>query len=337
MDWYKHFPTLHPLYHRIALWYKRRDLFEKAGINFVAWGGLVYLVFLVLFSAPPGFPTGAYIKIEEGAPLKEMARVFEERGVVTDARLFELTTRLLGDDQRIPAGYYFFSRKENMIWVAMRLLSGDFETSAIRITVPEGSTVREIAGILLQKVPEFNYRAFLERSLEGHMFPDTYFFRPGQSTETILSVFENNFRNRLLKVQKAIAASGHTQDEILTMASILEKEASKTKDRQLIAGVLWHRIDIDMPLQVDAVFPYIMGKNTFELTLEDLKFDSPYNTYKYKGLPPGPINNPGLDSITAAATPIPTKNIFFLSDKAGNFHYARTYAEHLANKKKYLD
>ena len=91
-----------------------------------------------------------------------------------------------------------------------------------------------------------------------------------------------------------------------------------------------------MPLQVDAVFPYIMGKNTFELTREDLQFDSPYNTYKYKGLPPGPINNPGIDAILAAATPVKTKYVYFLSDKSGNFHYAVTYEQHLANKKKYL-
>ena len=169
------------------------------------------------------------------------------------------------------------------------------------------------------------------------MFPDTYFFRPGESTEAILSVFDNTFHNKINKIQKEITASGHTLAELLTMASILEKEASKTKDRREIAGVLWQRIKTGMPLQVDAVFPYILGKNTFQLNLDDLKTDSPYNTYKYKGLPPGPINNPGIDSILAAATPIKSKYVYFLSDKSGNFHYAVTYAQHLANKKKYLD
>ena len=121
------------------------------------------------------------------------------------------------------------------------------------------------------------------------------------------------------------------------MASIIEKEVITHEDMKTVSGVLWKRIAIGMPLQVDAVFPYIMGKNTFELTREDLQFDSPYNTYKYKGLPPGPINNPGLDSILAAATPAKTKYVYFLSDKDGNFHYAVSYAQHLANKKKYLD
>ena len=295
------------------------------------------MIFVVLFSAPIGYPTGAYVRVDDGAPLRVVAKVFEERGVVGNARMFEAVTRVLGNDRNIQAGYYFFSREENMIWVAMRLLAGDFETSAIRITIPEGTSINGISKILLQKLPEFNNREFMSRAQEGYLFPDTYFFRPGESTDAILSVFDNTFHSKISKIQKQITASGRTLDELLTMASILEKEASKTKDRQQIAGVLWQRIKIGMPLQVDAVFPYIMGKNTFELTREDLQFDSPYNTYTNKGLPPGPINNPGLDSILAAATPTKTKYIYFLSDKQGNFHYAVTYAQHLANKKKYID
>lgn len=334
MAWHHtHFPTLH----LVVDWYGRRDLFEKVGINVVAWGGVLYIIFTLFFSAPIGFPTGAYVEVADGASLKEIAGTFEQRGVVQNGTLFEWTVRLLGDDKHIPAGEYFFSRQENLVWVAMRLLSGAFETVPVRVTIVEGSTVNDINRLLLQKLPGFNNRQFVERAQEGRMFPDTYFFRPGQSTEAILSVFDNNFRNKVLDIQKEIAASGHTLDELLTMASILEKEASKTKDRQMIAGILWHRIDIGMPLQVDAVFPYIMGKNTFQLTLEDLQFDSPYNTYKYKGLPPGPINNPGLSSILAAATPTKTKFIFFLSDKNGVFHYANTYAQHLVNKERYLD
>ncbi len=333
MAWHHiHLPTLHVL----VDWYQRRDLFEKAGINLIAWGGVLYIIFTLFFAAPVGFPTGAYIPIDEGSSLRTIAEKFEERGVVGNAQLFEWTVRLLGDDKHIPAGYYFFSRQENLVWVAMRLLSGDFQVDPVRITIPEGSTVAEISKTLVQKLPDFNRREFVERAREGYMFPDTYFFRPGQSTETMLSVFDNNFRAKTFSIQKQLTASGHTQGELLAMASILEKEASKTKDRQMIAGVLWHRIDIGMPLQVDAVFPYIMNKNTFELTLDDLAFDSPYNTYKYKGLPPGPINNPGLDSILAAATPVKTKYIFFLSDKNGVFHYATTYAQHMAYRKQYL-
>lgn len=337
MEWLRHFPTFHNQYRLIAGWYRKRDVFEKVVINFVAWSSVVYFVFLILFSAPVGYPTGAYMEVKNGSSLRSVSNTFESRGVVKNARMFEVVTRVLGDDKYIKSGYYFFSREENMIWVAMRLLAGDFETSAIRVTVPEGTSVMGVSKILLENLPEFNNREFIAQAREGYMFPDTYFFRPGESTDAILSVFSNTFHSKINKIQKQITDSGRTLDELLIMASILEKEASNTKDRQDIAGVLWYRIKIGMPLQVDAVFPYILGKNTFELTREDLKFDSPYNTYKYKGLPPGPINNPGLDSILAAATPTKTKYVFFLSDKSGNFHYAVTYAQHLANKRKYLD
>jgi UPF0755 protein len=333
MAWHHtHLPTLHA----IVSWYKRRDTFEKTGINLVAWGGAVYIIFTLFFAAPTGFPTGAYINVDEGMSLRQVATLFEEHNVIENAALFEWTVRLLGDDKRVPAGYYFFSRRENMVWVAMRLLGGDFNTNPIRVTVVEGSTVNDIAKLLLQKLPDFNRREFVARAREGYMFPDTYFFRPGQSTETILSVFDNTFHAKMLGIQKQVIDSHHTLDELLTMASLLEKEASKTKDRQMIAGILWRRVTIGMPLQVDAVFPYIIGKNTFQLTDADLKFDSLYNTYINKGLPPGPIDNPGLDSILAAATPTKSNYLYFLSDKNGVFHYATTYAQHLANKTKYL-
>jgi UPF0755 protein len=225
------------------------------------------------------------------------------------------------------------------VHIAVRVVSGDFETTPVRVTIPEGSDTKQIARILYDKIPNFDRRAFLQATdgKEGYLFPDTYFFMPNDSIEAVLSVFNNAYHTRISKLAKQIADSGHTELEILTMASILEKEANKTADRQKIAGVLWHRIAIGMPLQVDAVFPYILGKNTFEVTLEDLQVDSPYNTYKYKGLPPGPIDNPGLDSITAALTPVKSNYVFFLSDLQGNFHFAATYAEHMANKKKYLD
>ncbi len=334
MAWHHvHLPTIH----KIANWYKERDIFEKVGINLIAWGGLLWLLYSFYLAAPLGFAGGTYVNLEEGASLKSISATLESRGVVSNAWLFEIITRLLGNDRHLPAGYYHFSRQDNMVWVAMRILNGDFETSAVRVTIVEGTTVNDIASLLVQKIPDFNKQAFLQGAREGYMFPDTYFFRPGQSTEAVLSVFENNFNSRLLKIQPDIQKSGHTLDEILTMASILEKEASKTKDRQMISGVLWHRIDIGMPLQVDAVFPYIMGKNTFQLTRQDLQFDSPYNTYKYKGLPPAPIDNPGLDAILAAATPQKTNYVYFLSDKSGVFHYSVTYGGHLANKNKYLD
>jgi UPF0755 protein len=108
------------------------------------------------------------------------------------------------------------------------------------------------------------------------------------------------------------------------------------ESRQIVAGILWKRLSLEMPLQVDASFKYINGKNTSNLTLEDLKIDSAYNSYLYKGLPPTPICNPGLSSITATLTPIKTNYLYFLTDRRGEMHYAKTYSEHLQNKELYL-
>lgn len=320
-------------------WYRSLRVLEHALVTIGAVLLLLWGIYAVTLSPVSYFPSGSYISIPKGSSLKEVGEILEGRGVVRDAWTFRQAARLLGDDRTVPSGVYYFGRKENLLQVAARIVNGDFETTPVRVTIPEGSTIRDIARILLDKIPNFDQRAFLQATdgKEGYLFPDTYFFMPSDTTEAILSVFNNAFHTRLTKLAKEINASGHTELEILTMASILEKEASKSADRQKIAGVLWHRIEIGMPLQVDAVFPYIINKNTFEVTLSDLKIDSPYNTYKYKGLPPGPINNPGLSSIAAALNPVKSNYIFFLSDLDGNFHFATTYGAHMANKKKYLD
>jgi UPF0755 protein len=299
-------------------------------------GGAIYYFTLSPLSY---FPSGSYVTIPEGSSLRQVGDILAQRSVVRESWTFRQVARVLGSDRTVPAGVYYFGRPEGLIQVAERIVSGDFETTPVRVTIPEGSSNKEISNILFAKLPTFDRNEFLQATdgKEGYLFPDTYFFMPGDSIEAILSVFNNGYHVHISKLQKQIEASGHSELEILTMASILEKEASKTADRQMIAGVLWHRIAVGMPLQVDAVFPFLINKNTFQLTTSDLKIDSPYNTYKYKGLPPGPIDNPGLDSITAALNPTKNNYVFFLSDLQGNFHYATTYAQHVANKAKYLD
>lgn len=279
------------------------------------------------------------MRIPQGASVQEMVQIFKDRAVVRNRFLFEIAVRLLGDHRKIPAGEYYFPQEEGLVSVAIRLVSGDFNTTPVRITVPEGATNREITELLAQNLPEFDIRGFIAatKDKEGYLFPDTYFFMPGESTEGILSVFNNGLQVHLQKIEGQLEASGKPLQEILTMASILEKEAAKLEDRKLISGVLWRRIKIGMPLQVDAVFPYYLGRNTFEVTIDDLKQDHPYNTYINKGLPPGPIGNPSLESIIAAASPTPSTYVYFLSDLDGTFHFATTYAEHMANKARYLD
>lgn len=336
---HKHFPTFRTVYHVVRAWYAALRVWAKFCVNFCVTGAAVLLLYWIFLSPPGHFPAGAYVRISAGDSLQQVARNFEDIGVVRSSTLFKWSVRLFGDHRHIPTGEYYFPQPENLILVAMRIASGDFNTTPVRITVPEGATNHDILQILAEDLPGFDIRGFTAATVgkEGYLFPDTYFFMPGESTDAILSVFNNGLQVHLQKIKKEIEASKKPLPEVLTMASILEKEASSLKDRRLIAGVLWHRIDIGMPLQVDAVFPYYLGRNTFEVTLEDLKQEHPYNTYVNKGLPPGPIGNPGFDSILAAVTPTKSNYIYFLSDKDGNFHFATTYAQHIANKARYLD
>lgn len=339
MDYLRHIPTFAEVYRRARLWYAAASHKERFAAQFVGTAALVYLAYFIWFAPPWGFPTGAYITLQKGSSLTAMAGELERQGIVTNAWLLKSTARVLGDQHKVPAGVYYFGQPENLVQVAIRLVAGDYDTTPIRVTIPEGSTVAHISKVLLEEIPDFDRRAFLDaaRNKEGYLFPDTYFFMPGDDVDSILSVFSNSFHTRINKVQAQITAYGKPLNEVLTMASILEKEASDAESRKIIAGILWNRIKIGMPLQVDATFPYYLGRNTFQVTLDDLRTDHPYNTYTNKGLPPGPIGNPGLSSIVAAVTPTKSNYIFFLSDLDGNFHYCATYECHLANKRKYLD
>lgn len=335
---HRHLPTFVREWHRFKAWYIASRPWQKFVVNFAATGAVVYLLYLIFFTAPAGFPQGAYVAVPKGSTLSSIAKDFTERDIIKYSLLFKLSARVLGNERRIPAGVYYFPHPQNVVQIAIRLVSGDFETTPVRVTIPEGATVADIAKILEKKMPSFDYRGFLNaaKGQEGYLFPDTYFFMPGDSTEAILSVFSNGFHTHISKIQAQVTAFKKPLPEIITMASLLEKEAADTQSRRIIAGLLWHRIAIGMPLQVDAVFPYIIGKNSFDLTRKDLKMDHPYNTYVNKGLPPGPIANPGLDSILAAVTPIPNNYVYYLSDLNGNFHFCVTYDCQLANQKKYL-
>lgn len=190
----------------------------------------------------------------------------------------------------------------------------------------------------MKSVPGFDRNAFFENwsSKEGFLFPDTYYFFPNVTTQAIGEKMLATFSRRIEPLESEITSSGHTLQEIVIMASILEKEAATPEDRATISGILWNRIAKGMPLQVDATFMYLLGKTSSELTTADLQFKSAYNTYINKGLPYGPIGNPGIDAIRAAIHPRQSQYLYYLSGKDGVMHYAKTFAEHKANKLKYL-
>ncbi len=281
------------------------------------------------FTYPPAnFPQATIYKIEKGTGLNALGSDLENKEIIRLPFWFKVFAVLFGGPKGIDAGDYALNKPENAIKLAYRFVRGDHQLVPVKVTIPEGLNNLEIAKIIDQSLKNFDIQKFITMasSTEGYLFPDTYFFLPNVTESDIIKIMKDNFTAKV----------GTVSEEVVKMASILELEARTEESRKIIAGILWERIHIGMPLQVDASFKYINGKTTATLSLADLKMNSPYNSYTNKGLPPTPISNPGLMSIQAALNPIKTPYLYFLTDKNGNMHYAKTFAEHLQNKEKYL-
>ncbi len=236
------------------------------------------------------------------------------------------------------AGDYFFTEPLSSETIASRFTHGEFGLTPIRVTIPEGSAVVDIATLFKKNLWDFNDTVFIThaRGKEGYLFPDTYFFPPNISSDDVIKILNENFNKKIEGIKEEIKNFGKPVREIIIMASILEREAMTPEDRRIVSGILWKRIRIGMPLQVDSAFLYVNGETTKGLSTDDLKIDSPYNTYRYKGLPKGPIGNPGLDAIMAAIEPQSSPYLYYLSDNKGVMHYSKTFEEHKKNKMKYL-
>lgn len=304
----------------------------------VVIGILSTITYTYAIRPPDDFPTRELVNIPDGVPLKVVATSLAEQHVVRSAYAFEAAMYILGRTRSAKSGDYVFNEPVSVWSVARRVAAGAFGLEPVRIRIPEGATAREMSTILASALSRLDHDKFLlaAREEEGFLFPDTYFFLPNAREDAVLQALRQNFDTKVAGLQADISASGHTEAEIVTMASIIEREARNPDDRRMISGVLWNRIGKGMPLQVDVTFLYTIGKNTFQLTTEDLRSDNPYNTYVHKGLPPGPIGSPSLDSITAAIHPTPSKYLFYLADHSGVTHYSETYKQHLEYKRLYL-
>lgn len=298
---------------------------------------LISLFLVLVFSSTYNFPVGSVMEIKSGESLQSITVKLKQDNIIRSEFIFRSLVIAFGGEKKVIAGDYLLTRKEGTFSLARRLVNGKFGIDTVKITIPEGWNIFQIGDYLEKNLVLFNKKEFLElaKSKEGYLFPDTYFVSGSMRPTEVIKMLQDNYIKKITLLEKEILASGHTEKEIITMASILEGEALP-KDRNVVAGILWKRLEIGMPLQVDATFSYINGKNTYELTSDDLKIDSLYNTYKYKGLPPGPINNPGLEAIKSALNPIKTKYLYFLTEKDGTIHYAKTFEEHKKNKERYL-
>lgn len=303
-------------------------------------GGLaLFLLFYALWwRAPSEFPSGSLVTIERGATVGEAAQLLYDAHVIRSPFWFKAWSVLLDGEGGVKAGTYSLGEPISVFRVAWQFTRGLERREPVRLTMREGLSNREIAGLLAASFPHFGRERFLKLAAgkEGYLFPDTYVFSPSMTEEGIIEAMEENFKKRILPLEARIQAFGRPLRDVIVMASLIEGEARTTETRRQVSGILWKRLLLGMPLQVDAVFPYIMGKNTYQITTEDLQFDSPYNTYLYPGLPPGPINNPGLDAVEAALAPTSSKYLYYLTDKEGQMRYATTHAEHLVNRARYL-
>lgn len=298
----------------------------------------VVVGYRLTLAPPANFPSGSVVSVARGATAPEVAAQFANAHIIAHPLLLRGLLRVSGTSARIRAGAYLFKSPENLLTVAYRLVAGSYGLPPVRITFPEGETVREAAERVREAFPEISSSDFIAaaKPYEGYLFPDTYLFFASADTETIIKAMRDNFNAKMTSRAGDIAASGHSLSDIVILASLVEREARTVANKRIVADILWRRLDLGMPLQVDAVFGYIFGRDTYSPSLSDLKADSPYNTYTHKGLPPGPINNPGLESIDAALNPTKTNYLYYLTGSDNQMHYAATYAGHQANRRKYL-
>lgn len=307
---------------------------------FCLFAGFVVLAYALrpgeTFPHRPGEVT--VVRINEGQTLAEAAITIQSAHVVQFTFPATLLLTFFGGERGLKAGAYVIQPTTPPIMALWQMAHGEFGVDPIKVTIPEGSTSYEIAEILKNKFLNFDAQKFaaLAKEQEGFLFPDTYFFLPTATEGEVIQAMEENFKRHIDSVSQQIAKSGKSLRELVTIASLLEKEARTTETRETIAGIIDNRLKINMPLQIDAVFGYIKETDTFNPTLRDLATDSPYNLYRNKGLPPGPIANPGLDAILAAASSTPSNYLYYLTGHDGNMYYAKTFEQHVANRRAYL-
>ncbi len=294
-----------------------------------------------------GFEGEQFVTVLPGTGASKILTDLEASGVLSDARLARAFLVYRLGDPSLKAGEYRFDEALTTPQVLEKLIAGRVVTYSV--TVIEGLTLDEIAQVIADagfadgeslglEMRRSDLIADLDPTatdLEGYLYPDTYHFARGISAEEIVATMLRNFRKRFTaEVEHLVASSGKTVREIVTLASIVEKEARMDDERSQIAGVYANRLRIGMALYADPTVIYAikrLGRWDGNLRRPDLKLDSPYNTYVYPGLPPGPICSPGIASMVAAAAPAQTPHLYFVSRNDGTHVFAETLRDHNRN------
>lgn len=290
------------------------------------------------------------IKIKSGLSVRAIADSLEKYEIVRNADDFILTTKLFRNTAHLKAGVYRLNKGLSPYRAMNLLVAG--KACSVNIVIPEGSTSYEIASLLDKKLeidstqfikllydPDFISSLDLNvRSLEGYLFPNTYSFYLNVNEPEIIRVLLNEFHRHFNdSLKQEVMEMGWSVHQILTLASIIEGEAMVDSERPLISAVYHNRLQKGILLQADPTIQYIIPDGPRRLLKRDLEIDSPYNTYRYRGLPPGPVNNPGLQSILAAIHPEPVDYLYFVAKGDGTHIFSRTWNEHLRAKANFDD
>lgn len=299
-----------------------------------------------LLSPASGSAEGALVDIPPGSRAAQIGERLQKAGVIRSGLAFTVMARLLGESEEMKAGEYRIPRNLGVVEVINRLVQGTHAESQW-VVIPEGRTLRQIAAQLdgrrLVRIGEFLRAARRDPgtyglevqiprdSLEGYLMPDTYKLPVKSSEQKIIEQLVKNWREKVWLPHRALfQQSGLPPDKVMIIASMIEREARVPADRPLISSVIRNRLNKKMKLQIDATVLFALNRHKDIVTFDDLKVDSPYNTYRVAGLPPGPICNPGLDAIKAALQPADTDYLYYVAKPDGSHIFTRTNEEHNA-------
>ncbi|MEK7586176.1 MAG: endolytic transglycosylase MltG [Patescibacteria group bacterium] len=277
---------------------------------------LYYTLSAPIYNVSVANRQGVVVHIAKGEALALIANDLESKNIIRQTTALKFFVYLFGGGNSTKKGDYLFTKKMPVWSVAWMLVRGHHNIDPLKITLKEGLTNEEMANALADKLSVFRRDLFIsdKKSKQGYLFPDTYFFFSMTTADEIVDELSANFEERITPFRTDIANSGHSESDIIKMASLIQKEAAGQSDAPVISGILWKRIKNGMPLQVDA------DKSTYVST----------------GLPSRPIGNPGLMAIKAALYPEDSAYFYYLHDKSGTVHYAKTFREHKINITKYL-
>ncbi|MEL1135131.1 endolytic transglycosylase MltG [Desulfitobacterium sp. THU1] len=300
-------------------------------------------------------PAAVQLMITPGMTAAQIAQDLEQEQLIRHALTFRLLASLQNADAKLLAGEYQVSADMTPQALLDKLLEGPV-VHTVKVTIPEGYTTAQIIDTLVSKGlgTKEEYKKVIENEpfeysfladiptggarLDGFLFPDTYFFdpeaRPKDNINRMLKRFEQEVTP---EVMTKLAEMNLSIQDWVNLASIVEKEAGKDADRPIIAGIFLNRLEIDMALQSCATIQYVLGTQKYVLSLEDIQIESPYNTYKYPGLPPSPIASPGHASLDAVLNSTESEYLYFLATPSGETIYAKTHQEHLQNQAKYMN